>query len=111
MIYRIADSADWYAALSSGEFASADLALEGFIHCSTREQVLRTASKYYAGHCDLLLLEIDDAAIGARLRFEDLAGKGESFPHVYASIPLAAVVRHFAFVPDEHDRFSLPYGL
>jgi uncharacterized protein (DUF952 family) len=108
MIYRIAEAADWQAALVCGVFASADLALEGFIHCSEREQVLRSAQKYYAGRRDLQLLEIDEAKLGDALRREDLPGRVERFPHVYAPIPLAAIVRHMDFSPTADGCFILP---
>ena len=40
MIYRIAEAADWAQAQQTGAFTSADLRLEGFIHCSEKHQVL-----------------------------------------------------------------------
>ena len=46
MIYRLTDEADWQRAQIDGAFASADLASEGFIHCSAFEQILRTANKH-----------------------------------------------------------------
>ncbi|MEQ1517616.1 MAG: DUF952 domain-containing protein [Usitatibacteraceae bacterium] len=96
MIYRIAERADWDRAQLEGKFVSADLAAEGFIHCSERNQVARTARKYYAGKTSLLLLEIDEAALAANLVREDLTGSGV-FPHSYGPIPLAAIVHHADF--------------
>lgn len=110
MIYRIAEQADWQRAQHDGAFASADLAAEGFIHCSEQHQVARTAKKYYAGKTALILLEIDDAMLGAALVREDLSGSG-MFPHVYAPIPLAAIIRHFDFAVARDGGFSLPAGL
>jgi uncharacterized protein (DUF952 family) len=97
MIYRIAEQADWIRAEEVGEFASADLAIEGFIHCSEHHQVARTAEKYYRGKSALLLLEIDETMLGSALRRENLTGSG-NFPHVYAPIPLAAIVGCKSFV-------------
>lgn len=108
MIYRIADEADWRRAQQTGEFASADLQLEGFIHCSEQQQILRTAAKYYAGKKSLVLLEIDETKIIDDLKREDSTGRGEVFPHVYAPIPLAAVTRHFDFIETDTG-FQLPF--
>ena len=110
MIYRIAEQADWQRAQREGTLASADLAVEGFIHCSEQHQVARTAKKYYAGKTALLLLEIDETMLGSALVREDLSGSG-MFPHVYAPIPLAAIIRHFDFVVARDGRFSWPEGL
>ena len=110
MIYRIAETADWQRAQREGVFASADLTAEGFIHCSEPHQVLRTAQKYYAGKSALLLLEIDDSALGDALVREETSGSG-NFPHVYAPIPLAAILRHLDFVSDADGQFVCPAGL
>jgi uncharacterized protein (DUF952 family) len=91
MIYRITDAADWRRAQQSGFFQSADLEAEGFIHCSEKHQVVGTASRYFKGRGDLMVLAIDDAALGATLKREDTTGRGEKFPHVYAAIPLGAI--------------------
>ena len=96
MIYRITEAADWCQAQRDGVFASADLAAEGFIHCSERHQVARTAQKYYAGKSALLLLEIDDTLLGKALVRENLTGSG-MFPHVYGPIPLSAIHGHVDF--------------
>ena len=110
MIYRIAEQADWLRAQREGVFASADLVAEGFIHCSEQHQVARTASKYYSGKTALVLLEIDDSALGAALVRENLTGSG-MFPHSYQPIPLGAILRHFDFAVGADGRFTLPAEL
>ena len=108
MIYRIADEADWARAQQTGEFASADLQLEGFIHCSEQHQILQTAQKYYSGKQGLVLLEIDEEQITTSLKREDSVGRGDAFPHVYAAIPLAAITRHVDFI-ETGTGFQLPF--
>jgi uncharacterized protein (DUF952 family) len=108
MIYRIAAEADWTRAQQTGQFASADLQLEGFIHCSEQHQILRTAAKYYAGKKSLVLLEIDETGIIDDLKREDSIGRGEMFPHVYAPIPLTAITRHVDFM-EINGVFVLPF--
>ena len=108
MIYRIAEASDWADAQLNGAFASADLKLEGFIHCSEHHQILRTAAKYYAGKKPLLLLEIDETKILSILKREDSLGRGEMFPHVYAPIPLRAIIRNFNFI-ETNMEFILPF--
>ena len=108
MIYRIADPSDWDAAHVSGSFASADLAAEGFIHCCTAPQIAAVANRYYQGRETLLLLEIDETKVHVPLQWEDLTNAGQSFPHVYGQIPLAAVTRCVALQPGIDGRFSSP---
>ena len=75
---------------------------EGFIHASTPDQVQATASRFYAGLTDdLVVLVMRTEALegaGVPVRFED-AGTGELFPHLYAALPVGLVdeVRPAAF--------------
>jgi uncharacterized protein (DUF952 family) len=114
MLYRIAEPADWARAGQTGFFVSADLAAEGFIHASELYQVVETAQRYYPGRPDLLLLELDEAvlqAAGVAVRREWVARRGQYFAHVFGPVPLAAVVRAFAFAPAADGRFQLPPAL
>ena len=62
----------------------------GFIHCSWRDQVEPTYSRFYADADEVLLLEIDPALVNAPLR-ADAIPTGELFPHLYGPLPLHAV--------------------
>ena len=73
-------------------YRAASLDDEGFVHCSTAEQLSATARRYYEGRNDLVVLEIDSNRLAAPVVFEDTSGSGESFPHVYGPIDTAAVV-------------------
>jgi uncharacterized protein (DUF952 family) len=92
MIYRIAEPADWAAAQQTGQFASPDLAAEGFIHFSERSQVQGVSERYYARRTGLWLLAVDERRLTAPLRRENTTGGTELFPHVYGPVPLSAVV-------------------
>lgn len=46
------------------------LAGEGFVHCSTRAQLLATAERYYPGRTDLRVLQLDPNRLVAELRYE-----------------------------------------
>lgn len=88
-ILHIATPDEWAEARQRGTVAPPSLATEGFVHCSTREQIPGTLARHFAGSGDLVLLVLDAAAVG-ELRWEALT-PGEPFPHVYNAIPLAAV--------------------
>jgi uncharacterized protein (DUF952 family) len=112
MLFHIAHSSDWNAAATSGLYALPSLASEGFIHFSTRDQFMLTASRYYIGVAELLLLEIDDSLLdAAALKFE-ASTNDELFPHYYAELPTSAVVRVHTFACRSSDGgFDLPSTL
>ena len=85
------------------------LASEGFVHCSTVDQVAGTARLLFAGTKDLLLLVIDPRRLeGAEVRWEDSYGIGQEFPHVYGPVPRAAIVEVRPFPPGRGGRWSRP---
>ncbi|HEX9848660.1 MAG TPA: DUF952 domain-containing protein [Acidimicrobiia bacterium] len=89
-IYHLAEPGDWAA--RTDVYQAPSLQRDGFIHCSTADQVDAVARRLYRGRCDLTLLTIDPGALGKSLAFEGPAGSGETFPHVYGAIPTQAVL-------------------
>lgn len=91
LIYKICPEPLWREAEREGRFAGAPVDLQdGYIHLSTAAQVAATASRHFAGRPDLLLVGVDPAALGGRLRYEPSRG-GDLFPHLYGTLPMAAV--------------------
>lgn len=89
MIFKIVDREAWRTACRDGFFrGSAHDVRDGFIHFSTAQQVRGTAAKHFKGVVDLLLVAIDDAALGNGLVWETARG-GELFPHLYEPLPTA----------------------
>ena len=114
VLYRIAEGADWEEARRTGFFASADLRVEGFVHCSERGQVLETARRYYAGRVELVLLEIDEAALvaaGVRVEREWVESRQEHFAHVFGPVPRAVVRRTWTFGTNDAEGLKLPADL
>lgn len=104
IIYKIAPAALWRAAEAAGAFTGAPVDVaDGYIHFSTAAQVRETARRHFAGQDDLVLVAVDAAALGPDLRHEASRG-GDLFPHLYAPLPLGAVlsVRPLPLGPDGH---------
>jgi uncharacterized protein (DUF952 family) len=92
MIYKICTENEWRQLLESGRlFGSPDDLRDGFIHFSGPHQVARTASKFFAGRTDLMLLTVNPESFGDALRWEG-SGGDTLYPHLYAPLPLEAVV-------------------
>lgn len=116
MIYHITTSGAWLEARQTGEYRADSLDSEGFIHCSTRAQVLPVAQRFYAGQTGLLLLKIDPARLSSTLRWEPPSGgspppgvpDGDPFPHIYGPINLDAVVNVYELDTDPDDHYILP---
>lgn len=97
MIFHIAERHRWEQAVAGGSYTASTLGRElheeGFIHCSTTEQVGGVAERFYRGVQNLVLLHIDEAQLTSPVRWEAVGGTGGLFPHVYGPIDPTAVVR------------------
>ncbi|HIJ37837.1 MAG TPA: DUF952 domain-containing protein [Rhodospirillaceae bacterium] len=92
VIYHICHKTEWLAAQSQGEYrGSSQDAADGFIHFSTKHQVIESAAKHRAGQSNLMLLACDAGRLGTALRWE-AARNGQLFPHLYGALPLSAVI-------------------
>jgi uncharacterized protein (DUF952 family) len=91
MIYHIATSEDWNLHLTNSTYEPHAFLKEGFIHCSTSEQVKGVLQRYFAGVKNLILLHIDESKLTASLKYE-VATNGELFPHVSGPINKDAIV-------------------
>ncbi len=90
-IYKICSAELWREAERAGLFAGAPLDLaDGFIHFSTAAQVGETAARHFSGAAGQVLVAVDAGALGNGLKWEPSRG-GDLFPHLYGSLPLAAV--------------------
>ncbi|MEL7490434.1 MAG: DUF952 domain-containing protein [Pseudomonadota bacterium] len=94
-VYRLIAAADWDAAQKSGALAYSDIdERDGCFHLSTRAQALETARLYFAGHDDLLALEIAYTEICDACRWEPADARGgDLFPHYFGVIDANKVAR------------------
>jgi uncharacterized protein (DUF952 family) len=70
--------------------APVDIA-DGYIHLSTADQLETTIAKYFADQTGLMIAEVDLVLLGDAIRWEPARG-GDLFPHIYAELPIHAVV-------------------
>jgi uncharacterized protein (DUF952 family) len=116
MILHIVARADWESALARGIYAPPSLVVEGFIHCSTNAQILRTASRFYRGQTGLVILCIDESRLEDAPKYEPPASALDEtptdlFPHLYRPLNLDAVVRVIDFPCSADGTFEMPAAL
>jgi uncharacterized protein (DUF952 family) len=110
-ILHITRREDWETAVTNPPYRPDSLATEDFIHCSTKEQVLKPANEMFHGQTGLVLLVIDSTKVQADIIYEDCYESGQEFPHVYGPLNVDAVVSVVDFPPDDDGSFSLPSQL
>ena len=109
-IFHITQRTLWEKAKSSGIYCGDTLKSEGFIHCSTRSQVVGVANRFFRSQDNLILLCIDSSKVKSEIRYE-LAEEEERFPHIYGALNIDAVSEIINFEPDKDGLFELPLDL
>lgn len=97
-------------AQQTGTYRANSLETEGFIHCSTLDQVIWVANQFYRGQLGLVLLWIDPDKVTAEIKYEAVEGVG-TFPHLYGELNADAIVQIIDFPPNPDGSFSLPNTL
>ena len=118
IVYHIVARDDWATAQATGSYRPPSLEAQGFVHCSTRDQVVETANRFYHGLDGLVLLCIEVSRLRAPLRYEPPAMPGHTvsgaqalFPHLYGPLDPDAVVQVLPFPSRPDGTFALPLEL
>lgn len=109
-IWHITTRQQWEQAKLAQIYRSDSLDSEGFIHCSTPQQVVNVANTLFTGQQGLVLLGIDSRRVQADIRYEEVEGVG-CFPHIYGALNTEAVVEVLDFEPGVNGQFELPKAI
>ena len=115
-IYHIARVADWEKAKEAGEYRMSTrgrtLDEQGFIHASDLHQVLSTADFVYrdddAAALVVLVIDPEKLGPGIEVRYEQVPGSADPFPHIYGPIHPGAVTETLPLAKDESGNFYRP---
>lgn len=91
-IYHITTATQWERAKALGKYEADTLATEGFMHCSTEDQVAGVLERYYKGQTGLVKLTIVKDKVERPLIFELAGSINEVFPHIHGALNLDAVI-------------------
>lgn len=92
LIYKIATEDVLEASKRAGDFVGMPIDLkDGYVHFSTAAQLAETLRLHFAGQADLVVFAVPTNGLGD-LRWEQSRG-GQSFPHLYGALPMAAMTQ------------------
>lgn len=94
----------------SGEvYAPQSLQTEGFIHLSTRQQLLGTLERFFGHTQTMLIVEVSSALLESELRYEP--SDGALFPHLYGPLNPEAVLTLHTVTRGADGNYKLPASL
>jgi uncharacterized protein (DUF952 family) len=106
-ILHITQRQQWEKAKNLGSYRGDTLDSEGFIHCSTRSQVIGSANRFFKDQKDLVILVIEIDRTQAEIRYEG-ADDNNLFPHIYGELNIDAVVQAIDLESGADGFFKLP---
>jgi len=107
IIFHITTRKAWDSA-AEGTYQPEMFTVDGFIHCSTRDQLIQVANIRFRGQSGLVLLSIDTDKVTPEIIYENLEGGIQLFPHIYGELNLDAVIQVTEFPPGADGYFMLP---
>ena len=110
-IFHITSHELWRRSIPRGQYTHESLRAEGFIHCSSKEQLLTVANTRFTGQDDLVLLSIDTSDVMSVIQYDSAPGFDEPFPHIYGPLNHDAVKAVIDFPPSADGSFALPSDL
>ena len=105
-IYKICQIQEWTKAKEKGFFAGSKVdTADGFIHFSTREQLVITAKKHFKGQKNLILIEVNTKTLP--VKWEQSRG-GDLFPHLYQNWELNGSEKTWQLFLDKNGNPIIP---
>jgi uncharacterized protein (DUF952 family) len=80
-----------WAAFDTDLYRAASLETEGFIHCSSAEQLDAVIERYYSDADEIVVLEIETDELMSRV-LNEASTSNEIYPHIYGPINRDAIV-------------------
>jgi uncharacterized protein (DUF952 family) len=108
MIYHITTEPEWELQAGNNYYEPKRFEEEGFIHCSTKTQVQHTANRIFNSYKTILLLCIDDEKEKSFIKYENLEGGKELYPHIYRKLPKENILKVLKILKAADDSFIIP---
>ncbi len=104
IILHITKREQWEKAKRGGVYCGDKLDSQGFIHCSTSQQIVKVANALHYAQRELVLLCIVTNRVQSEIKYES-AGSESLYPHIYGPLNVDAVVKVLDFEPTEDGKF------
>ena len=107
-IFHFISESDLALYLIDGTLQVPSLHVQGFIHCSLKEQVIGVANAIAPGRAEMVLIEIEESKVIPKIIYEHLEGGEKLFPHIYGPLNEDAIIAIHPFSWNDKIGYVLP---
>lgn len=109
-IFHLVPDREWKSSKKNSRYEPQSIEDEGFIHCSTGNQIEDTANRLFKGERKLLLLVINATLVEPEIKYEEDKTTGEVYPHIYGPLNPDAIVDNIRLIPEEDGSFEISFS-
>lgn len=107
MIYHIVKKKEFRNSQKEGQYYPESLEKEGYIHCSTSNEIEKTANTHFKGQHSLYLLIIDELRVKEEIRYQEVEDRKEKMPHIIGPLNIDAILDKIVLTPDKNGEFEI----
>lgn len=107
MIYHLTSESEWEEQLHAEFYVPYRYKIDGFIHCSSKDQIQRTANTIFKNCKSIWLLHIEEQKEIDYIKYENLEGGVELFPHIYRALPKTSIKKTEKILKTDLDHFKI----
>lgn len=109
LIFHLVPRKEWNNLKKESKYIPQSVEDEGFIHCSSGNQIRDTANRLFKGTRRMLLLVINTTLVEAPIKYEEDTAKGQTFPHIYGPLNMDAIIDKIRLEPEEDGTFVIDF--
>lgn len=107
VIYHLTTVEEWEDAQDKGSYEPPSFKREGFIHCSTEEQLEDVIQRHFKKQENLVKLVIDPSKLLEKLQYDHDKQLNQQFPHIYGPLNIEAVIQIVFLAPITSDKENI----
>lgn len=109
LIFHLVTKEDWESHTKNSQYTPQSLEDQGFIHCSSGNNIEDTANRLFKDKENVLLLVINTALVDHDIKYEKDPELEEEFPHIYGPLNTGAVIDKIDIAPEEDGSYSISF--
>jgi uncharacterized protein (DUF952 family) len=110
LLFHITTKEEWKKFTNSGNYEPESIDSQGFIHCSTGEQVEDTANRLFGDNDEILLLVIDATMLREDIKYEEDESTGQKYPHLYNPLNTNAIIDKISIKAEDNGQFNIAFS-